>query len=97
MLGFKSFLSSGHKPAPQTDDHDDDHHIARFHELHKQMEETAKHLHKRGYHIEIEYKSDHAARHGRSGKGSTLFYNQAMLSPKNVSVSKSALAIKRVK
>jgi hypothetical protein len=94
LKGFKDFLS-GHKSPEPTDEHPDSYHINKFHELHSQLEEHARHLHKRGYHIEIEYKSDMAARHGRAGKGSTLFFNQALHSPKDVSISKSALAIKR--
>lgn len=98
LKGFKQFFSDQHSEHHHTPDESlhelPDHHLeARFHELHAQMEEVGHHLHKRGYHMEIEYKSEHAARHGR--KASTLFYNHALKTPKTVSVSKSAIAIKR--
>lgn len=101
LKSFKDFLGGhDHKPPKPVDRDDqsnvpDEEHIRRFHELHRQLEETGHHLHRRGYHMEIEYKSDNAARHGKQGSGSTLFYNDALHSSKNVSVSKSAIAIQR--
>lgn len=95
---FKDFLHPpAHSEHSSYDDHSDEQLIEKFHAAHKQLEELGHHLHKRGHHIEIEYKSHLAARHGREGRGSTLFFNQALLSPKKVSVSKSAIAVKRVK
>jgi hypothetical protein len=96
---MKRFTDFFHKPAAQHDeslrDVPDQHLIDKFHEAHRHLEELGHHLHKRGYHMEIEYKDHMAARHGREGQGSTLFFNQALHSPKDVSVSKSALAVDR--
>lgn len=74
-------------PEPHKDDAD---HIAHFKELHRQLEETGRHLHNKGYHIDIDYQSHHAARHGKDGQGSTLFYNVALASPKRLTISKRA-------
>jgi heme-degrading monooxygenase HmoA len=83
-----------HEPGPDISNWSDKEHIAAFKEAHKTMEEHAHHLHHRGYNMDIDYESNHAARHGKS-RGSTLFYNVALHSPKRVTVSKSALEAKR--
>lgn len=89
---FSSFFKK--KPEPQQSEPSTQDHVKRFHELHKELMDTAKHLHSKGYHMEVEHHDNpHAARHGR--KSSTYNINQAVTGKHTLSVSRSAIAIDR--
>lgn len=90
MRSFSSFLNT---PKDHTPNDEDQEHIDRFHDLHHELERAGHHLHKKGYFVDIDYASNHAARHTDKGKhkGSTLSFNQALLSKKKIRISKSAL------